>query len=89
MGRRPTQMASAYTYTGAHMLTFEINAWRSIPCLTPGEEYEQKIYKFSNPEIEMIIDESRLSPTTEENQTAYLLFKLMTYQHVLLLSIYI
>lgn len=71
------------------MLAFEINTWRSIPCLTPGEEHEQKIHKLSNPEIEMLIDRSRLSPTIEENQIAYLLFKLMIYQHVLLLSIYI
>lgn len=37
----------------------------------------------------MVTDESRLSPTVEENQIAYLSLKLMRYQHVLLLSIYI
>lgn len=71
---------------GAHMLASEI---KTKPVLYLEKRHEQKTYMLSNPEIEMIMDESRLSPTVEENQVVYQLFKLMTYQHMLLLSIYL
>lgn len=49
------------------MLAFSNANIKTKPDLYLEKRHEQKTYKLSNPEIEMRTDESRLTPTIEEN----------------------